>query len=479
MLWLALYLPHVGLEAAGCLDPQPRARVLAQRQGERLTVVDVDPVAEAAGIVRGMPVSGAYVLAPGLRVLERNPRAERRCLERLSWWALQFTPRVALFDQGLLLEVAGSLHLFGGWRAVANRVGQGMEALGHRPASAMAPTPLAAEWLARGGGGHCLTEDDLAAALSELPLTVLDLEPDLLSRLFGMGLRRVSQLLSLPREALGRRCGLGLGLLLDRALGRRADPRRMVVPPACFDIRLELPVEVDRVPALMFPLRRMVQELCGFLRGRNAAAREATLTLEQGGTAVQTLRLTLRGPSDDPAHWLALWKERLERLTLQAPVRSLGLRCADFSGRTGGMGDLFDEARTEDTQGWLDRLQARLGEDAVQGMALHADYRPEYAWRACRPGEGAVGVRPAPMPRRPFWLFAKPRALGVNGCGWPCWESEGALTLHAGPERIETGWWDDGGIERDYYLGISPAGRRLWIFRDRRSGRWYAQGQFT
>jgi protein ImuB len=53
----------------------------------------------------------------------------------------------------------------------------------------------------------------------------------------------------------------------------------------------------------------------------------------------------------------------------------------------------------------------------------------------------------------------------------------------AGPERLETGWWDADGISRDYYEARNPRGRRLWVFRVRQrreadAGYWYLHGYF-
>ena len=55
---------------------------------------------------------------------------------------------------------------------------------------------------------------------------------------------------------------------------------------------------------------------------------------------------------------------------------------------------------------------------------------------------------------------------------------QGGLEILDGPERIESGWWDDADCRRDYYLARHSAGPRLWIFRDLVSGAWYLHGLF-
>jgi protein ImuB len=46
----------------------------------------------------------------------------------------------------------------------------------------------------------------------------------------------------------------------------------------------------------------------------------------------------------------------------------------------------------------------------------------------------------------------------------------------AGPERIESGWWDHGDLARDYYLARGADGTRQWVYQDLRSGAWYLHG---
>jgi len=125
----------------------------------------------------------------------------------------------------------------------------------------------------------------------------------------------------------------------------------------------------------------------------------------------------------------------------------------------------------------LERLANRLGQRHVRGLRCLADHRPERAWRLCAPGEdiasAAVAVPPATV--QPPWLLPEPRPLQARQ-GVP--QYGGALQLQGLPERIEAGWWDGGDVTRDYFIARSPAGERLWVFRDRRGGGWYLHGLF-
>jgi len=141
-------------------------------------------------------------------------------------------------------------------------------------------------------------------------------------------------------------------------------------------------------------------------------------------------------------------------------------------------GDFFAAAGKDSEAGaqLVERLRARLGDDAVQALAMHADHRPERAWRQTTVISGATPATkntrdPAPAPRRPLWLLPEPRALGADPAAT-------ALQLLSGPERIETGWWDGGDIGRDYFVGRGTQGEELWLYRDR-GGQWFVHGVFA
>jgi protein ImuB len=148
-------------------------------------------------------------------------------------------------------------------------------------------------------------------------------------------------------------------------------------------------------------------------------------------------------------------------------------------GQAPGGADLLGRSLRPDDglQALLDRLRARLGAQAVQGLALRAEHRPEHAWQAVAdPLAGAGSPEPASVARsRPAWLLPAPERLG-QVAGQPGWQ--GPLLLEQGPERIESGWWDGGDVRRDYYRASNPRGAMLWVYRDLRSRGWYLHGIF-
>lgn len=424
-----------------------------------------------------MRVSAALALHGALRVCPRERRAETLALESLAAWAGQFSSLVTIVEpQALLLEVGGSLRLFGGLEALLAQIEFGLAGLGYRAQFGVAPTPLAATWLARAAAETPVTDPArLAGALAPLPIEVLDLAAGEREGFEGMGIRQLGDVLRLPRDGLARRWGAEFVAALDRALGRLADPRRNHVLAASHEAQLALPGSVDTVEAILFALNRLVQELAGVLRARVAGVQEVMLTLRHPGAEETRVSLGLVAPTRDARHLLELFRERLERSTLKAPVETLVLSAPKLAPHASSNLDLFGSRQTagEAAGALIERLRARLGTRAVQGFKAVAEHRPELAFRYAEPGEASTLVESGD---RPFWLLPEPLPLELrDGRPW----LDGALEFEGGGERIESGWWDGRAVARDYFTARNGRGERYWVFRDLpEARRWWLHGVF-
>ncbi len=485
MLWLALHFPRLPLEA---LARPPDSGAFAVVSRER--VVTCDDAASAAGIAPGMRLAAAWARLPALAVQERDEAREAATLRRLACWAGGFTSEVCLqAPHTLLLEVAGSLRLFGGAGILFERIAAACREQGFHPLAALAPTPLAAEWLAAGGEPTVCTEaTSLPANLATLPLAVLALPEAEMARLAAFGARNLGDVLKLPRAGLARRLGAEWSLRLARALGECPDPRSRFVFPEQFGERLELPAAVEHAPALVFAARRLIAALCGWLALRQAGIRECRLVLEHDlrQQPVSAIDLGFAGATRDPERIVRVLGERLQALSLPATVTALHLAATTplpLSGHTPGLfggsgGHASGDGRLA---ALVEQLQARLGSEKVHGLTTNADHRPEMASRPIAPLATRRNTSPrAANPPRPLWLLPRPRALAECG-GQP--QHGGPLRLLAGPERIESGWWDGGedgalgDLRRDYFVALSPRAEWLWIFRD--ADGWFLHGLFA
>src|SRR5437867_3723879 len=301
MLWLALELPALPLQIVERAGVSCAPLVIAEGPAQRPLSACANQAAIDAGIREGQAVAAAKALASELRVIARDPAAERETLERIAAWGAQFTPMVSVDGQGIVLEVESCLRLFEGHAKLSGAIRRGVHKLGFHATLGIAPTPLAARLFARAEARGlqvrgCLTLDHLRERLADLPLFLLDWPEKTLARLTDLGILRLRDMLELPHEGVARRFGPEIVASLDRLTGNLADPREPYAPPPGFHARLELPAEADGVEALLFPLRRMLWEFEGAMRGRGAGVQRLSLVLEHGSKSRTRLELQFASP---------------------------------------------------------------------------------------------------------------------------------------------------------------------------------------
>ncbi len=484
-LWLCLQLPQLPLEVVASPGHAPQAVIAGGRQGPVILLASA--TAAARGIHSGMPLNAALALLPDLGARQRRPDLEQAALASLSAWMVRFTPLVNLDPGGdaLLLEVAASLALFGGPGALLEAAVSGIGGRGHDVAAAIAPTARAALWLARSGRRQLVMEAaQLPAVLAGIPVELPGWPAAVVGGLLRMGVRNLGDCMRLPRDGLARRLGRGCLQEIDEALGRRPELR-----PACrheerLREELELPVETRDGRLLLEALQLLLLRLHARLQPRQVGAQVLWLRLRHHAAGDSLLRIGLLRPSSDVAGMRELAAIHFSALRLAAPVVALVLE-ADVAGLqpvtpADLLGLRLDQG--ERLAGLIERLRLRLGMHAVHGLRTSPEQRPERAWQpvvdamepdTMKPEPAAAGAVACSL--RPLWILAEPAALARRG-EVPLFH--GALVLEDGPERIEAGWWDGDDVRRDYYVARSRRGMRLWIFRERRSGRWYLHGLF-
>lgn len=425
-----------------------------------------------------MSLATACALAPRLNCRPRNAAAEAAALGQVAAWAVQFTPAVSLQPpNGLLLEVEGSVKLFGGLGNILAAIKRGCVEMGYTAMTACAPTAAAAWLLARAGNGQCVTRTRaIREAISPLPVAALDCDAYTLETLRAIGVRTLGDLFALPRDGAARRFGQHLLDQLDRALGVLPEARPFFAPPPRFEAALELAAPVASSEALGFAAKRLLTQLAGYLAARCGGVQHFELVLFHEDAAPTALEIGLATPTREAERFVTVLRERLAALALVAPVHRIRVAAGDILALAGESRALFPDAVNEPGN-WarlVERLRARLGTEAVYGLSALAEHRPEFAWQATAPGAKPERVARA---SRPLWLLERPRVL-AEADSKPQYD-DGPLALIAGPERIESGWWDGGDVKRDYFIAQTPKRSTLWIYRERRQpGGWFLHGIF-
>jgi protein ImuB len=493
-LWLAIHLPELLLDslrdAVRALPGQPPVAIVDLERSGRI-VRACEARVQAAGVRDGMSLNAALALVPDLHTLARDARRERQLLEAVAQLGVRFTPRVSLEPpDGVLLEVRGSLRLFGGARQLCARLEQELvAALGATVRFAITPTPLASLWFARAGlsGSRPMfvrSRDELAARIAPLPLGCARWPQRCVEALDTMGVRTLGECLRLPRDGFARRFGHDLLAQLDRATGRVQEPRAAYAPAEKFSARRDLEPEIGDTLRLEHAMQPLLDELCQFLRERGGGVQAIEVQLRHRDAPVTRVRLRFVQPiGAQPQRMAELLRERLARLALPQPVRNVRLVSGPLIDLQADAIELFAHDRRESGENLpqlVERLRARLGNAAVHGIECVAEHRPEAAWRALEPAlpkqrpsarSAARVVTAESRRRRPLWLLDVPEPCEVE-----------RLVLEEGPECIESGWWDGHDVARDYYVARNSQGARLWVFRNRREAagpRWFVHGWFA
>ena len=453
MLWACLHFPDLPLRAVFDTQElrQPCAIVAGPRQ--RPLVVDANAGARKAGVQRRHVLAAARALCAGLQARARDAGAEQRLLHSLAAWAYRFSSHVSLSEpDALLIEVGASLRLFGGWDALQRQLRAELADLEFHPAIAVAPLPAAARVLARRRDGFFAAQPAaMLEALADVPLAQAGLPEDTITLLHRVGFARLRDVFALPRPELARRTGPGVLLALDRLRGLETDLLPLYRPPDAFAHRVELDDRVEAWPPLLFPLRRLCGELALFLAARDGGVQRCELALDHENRQVTRVPIELLAPQREARRLYELIRSRLERVALEQPVCGIALIAKDLPTFKPQHRDLFEPKRAQalDWPELAERLRAHLGDDTVRGLAQAADHRPEKAWRFAHDAQ----LIAAEVRRRPLWLL--PQAIPLRGP---------APRILAGPERIESGWWDGGDTRRDYYVVRTREGQRAWAY---------------
>ncbi len=527
MYWLALYLPTLPLEAVDGVAPD------FQKVGQQhpIGVLDQGRLLTAsaevlqAGAHVGMTLAAVSSLVPGMIAVPRQPQRELELLHRLALAYSGYTPSVVIESDGVRLELGATLRLFGGRRALLRRLEATAGDCGiDQLRFAQASSPKAASLLARVEQGDlradlrrdgktrrpptsllALTQTRLDSLPLNIVLPLWSQPRALVDLLQGIGCRTLSDLRALPRGGLTRRGGRQLMSLVARAYGDEPDPQVMFEAPPTFELGLELMHRADEAGALVFAAQRLVQPLAGWLAMRWLAASRLSLKLRHETSRRRQqpdsiLEIAMAQPSRDAGQIMLLLRERLQRMTLTAPVYAIVLRLDDAVSHAGSAGALWASPTTqrESDKALVDRLSARLGTDQVQRVLLCSDHRPERAMRwvsaqnvdvtvpaaaPATPAHVAADPDEASKPRstapRPTWLLAEPLPLRDQNGTRPVHQGK-PLVIISRAERIEAGWFDDALASRDYHIAASDDAC-YWIYRERRAdapARWFLHGIF-
>ncbi len=475
---------------------------MVERQRGAIRLTACDPEAMALGLAPGLTLADARARVPDLAVADADPVADLLWLERIADACDRFTPRVAIEPpDGLVLDITGCGHLFGGEYGLLEAVEARMRRWTGHLRHALANTPEGARALARFQTAPAASE---TAALRRLPVAALELDSETEAALRGAGLKTIDDLVSRPTGPLAARFGAELPDLLARILGKSGKPiaPRHTAPAWQFERRFAEPIA--RADDALRVIGELSAEAGQAMEARRQGGRRFTARLFRSDGHVVDLAVDCGQPLRDPARIMRLFTERIgaladpidpgfgfDMIRLSVP-RAEPLDFAQLELEGGAV-------HAEDVSALIDRLSVRAGSGRIRRFVPRDSHIPEQAVLALPATASDRQDWPAPPPgeppRRPIHLFDPPQRVEViaEEPDGPPRSFRWQRTLHEvtrfeGPERIAAEWWHrapgDPGLTRDYYRVEDMRGRRLWLFRhglndERPTPLWYVHGLFA
>ena len=485
--------------------PEAPPLVIAGKSGNALRLTALDRKASTLGLRAGMPLADARAMVPALDVANADEPADRRRLETLADWSMHYTPLVALdAPHGLLLDITGAAHLFGGERALLDRIRARLSRQGFAVQGAIAGSAMAARALAHYNNGALAPPGEDAYAVAPLPVDALDLDPAITHAFRHAGLKTIGQVAMRRRSELTARFGAAMVFALDQALGRAGKPisPRQVLPDYMAERIFAEPLVAE--DAILETLRGLAASLGRLLAERGEGARRLEAIFFRADGLVRRIAVATAGPTRDPAIIARLFRERLSALVDPLDpgfgfdlIRLAADRAERCETETAG----FETRANEDKEiaFLVDRLAARFGGTRILVFQPNDTHIPEaaavtlpaqaaepsgLAWKAIRGREESL--------RRPLRMFAKPmpiEAVAEVPEGPPVrfrWRRVlHEVALAEGPERIAMEWWRHQMPlpTRDYFRLEDSNGRRFWVYREggraTTTTRWFLHGLFS
>ncbi len=438
------------------------------------------------GLHRGMGFSDARAYCPDLQSRPADLKADQQFLHTLARWAKRYCPWVGPEgEDGLVMNVAGATHLYGGEAPMLDDMRLRLGRSGVNVQIGLADTRGAAWALAHFGKKNTATGSE-QAALAALPIAALRLNEKACVALQRLGVRRIDDLITLPRATVTRRFGPDVLLRLDQALGAQSEEISPLPDAPHYGVRMTLPEPIGLTGDVMAGVERLLARLCSKLKTQETGARILLLILRRVDQSSQQVELRLARPLRDARRILPLFQRGVDQVEAGFGIDQLRLIATQIEPVPATQITHTTSAQHKGLDDLITRIGTRIGLENVQRFLPADSHIPERSFIiAAAAYSDPAGAWPMIHPR-PLRLFA-PEPIDGSGPQPPTrfrWRRmsfvAGCVT---GPERIAPEWWlpDDNwrfGV-RDYWKVETKQGRRLWLFYTPQNPAWFVQGEFA
>jgi protein ImuB len=471
--------------------------IVTAKEGNRVIITATNIPAESQGISIGMAAADAKAIIARLQIVEDVPGLAGRILDAIGKWCIRYTPVVAAdMPDGLVLDISGCAHLWGGEQDYLKDITGKLNSRGYDVKAAIADTIGLAWAIARFGRERPIVEPGRrTSALMPLPPAALRLDTITLQRLKKVGFYRVESFMRIKRPALRRRFGQGLLQRLDQALGHENEVIIPLQPIAPYEERLPCLEPIRTAAGIEIALEKLLEMLCKRLQQEGKGIRTAILKCYRVDSQVVQTEIGTSRASRNVRHLFKLFELKIPSIEPALGIELFVLEAPKVEDISPDQESLWmiDDCGLEDVSlaELLDRIAGKVGPGTIHRYLPQEHYWPERSikpstsltdkpvtnWRTDRPRPTHLLARPeaievtVPVPDYPPMLFIYKKKLHQ-------------IKKADGPERIEREWWLEAGELRDYYTVEDEEGRRYWLFRSghysgERSAQWFIHGFFA
>lgn len=477
--FVAIWFRH--LKTDWMIRRQPELKdvpfVLAYAYKGKTIITEASAVAKTKGVHTGMIVADAKVILPDVQVFDDRPELSKKILNKLAVWSIRFTP-IASVDvpDGLILDVSGCTHLWGSEENYLKDIINKLKGFGYHVRAAMADTIGTAWGVCRYGKIKAIIKSkEQGEALMTLPPAALRLEADVAERLQKLGLYNISSFMNMQRSALRRRFGQQLLLRLDQALGFEEEIIQPLIPVEPYSERLPCLEPIQTAKGIEIALQRLLETLCERLQTEGKGLRVALFKGYRIDEKVEQIQISTNHPSNNIHHLFKLFELKIETIEPALGIELFtieALKVEDIQPLQQTFWNANGSLECREVSELLDRLESKFGNDIVHRYLPDEHHLPERSIKL------AISLKEPPTTSwqtdklRPIQLLKVPQAIQVTAPipDYPPMNFRHNGKLHKvikadACERIESEWWLDGGLHRDYYIVEDEEGKRYWLFR--------------
>jgi protein ImuB len=485
---MALWLPRLPTDRLLRKSRSEAPLVVSHKANNALYIYGLNRQAQQLGLYKGQPLANARAMVQPLAIVPADEKADAALLEKIADWCDRFTPLVTLDSpDGLLLDITGAAHLFGGEAAMLTMATSLIAKLGFTVRGAIAGTSLTARALARHAANTIVPPGEEAAVIAPLSIIALDCDDKTLRALRHAGLKTIGMVAERQNSELTARLGKQFLTRLRILLGAEEQPLqpRRPLPDLMAEQRFAEPiVSEDSIATSLLGLAQSLSEIME-REGKGARLLEAAFFRADG--KVERIAVRLGTALRDPQVMLRLLRQKLDALAdpldpgFGFDLIRLEAVLAEETNPVTVSFDSHENARAQ-VSFLVDRLAARFGDAQVLRFVPQDTHIPEAAGAAV-PAQDRDFTNDEPWPvkrqagdppRRPLRLLQKPEQIRADFPVAPdgppkffTWrECRHEVARAEGPERIAMEWWKRKGLTRDYFRVETPAGQRFWLYRD-------------